>query len=247
MRTCPPASRTPYDTGMVHVRLRRAPALFLLLLLAVAGLAGVLVPSEAGALRKASHKGWPKIDGMLLINKFDGNRPLDAREGRDPFGGQDPTYRCDAHHRNQACFIRAGACVPHERKTATCTTTPVMPFGSRKHHELLGGHGNDTIYGGDGGDVIWGDYKPDQWNRRALRQFDRITAGKGDDFIYASHGTNIIRTGGGRDIVHARYGFGRIYCESTMVTVNLSRRSKPRYTLYGCNRVTMRPVGTEPA
>jgi Ca2+-binding RTX toxin-like protein len=199
-------------------------------------------PSQA--LRKASHKGWPTINGMLLLNKFDQSRPLDARPGQDPFQGTDPAYRCDGDHQYQGCFIKAGACPADDRHTSMCEQAPIMPVTLLRHHELLGGHGNDRIYGGNGGDVIWGDYKP---SGQPLTQHDRIYGGTGNDFIYASHGFNFIHTGGGRDIVHARYGSGDIYCDSSMTIVNLSKRSQRRYHLHGCPIVTLRAVGTEPA
>src|SRR5947199_7088247 len=75
------------------------------------------------------------------------------------------------------------------------------------HNELLGGHGNDTLVGANAGDVIWGDYKA---GGQPETQVDRITAGTGKDFIYASHGTNYISTGGGGDVIHAHYGRGQI-------------------------------------
>jgi hypothetical protein len=204
----------------------------------------LLTAAPSLALRKATHKGWPTINGMLLINKFDQARPLDARPGADPFQRTDPTYSCDGDHQNQACFIRSGACPPSPRYTARCEVTPVNPSSNRYHHELLGGYGNDTIYGGDAGDVLWGDYKP---SGQPLTQVDHITGGSGNDFIYASHGINVIHTGGGRDRVNARYGRGDIYCDSPTVLVNLSKRSKKRFDLHGCKFVTLRPVGTEPA
>src|SRR4051812_3171267 len=49
------------------------------LVLAVAlGMLGMLVWA-AVAVGKASHEGWPKIDGMLLMNKHDQSRPLSGR------------------------------------------------------------------------------------------------------------------------------------------------------------------------
>ena len=42
--------------------------------------------STAAAGAKARHIGWPKIDGLLLINADDKNRPLDGRPGQDIFG-----------------------------------------------------------------------------------------------------------------------------------------------------------------
>jgi hypothetical protein len=106
-----------------------------------------------------------------------------------------------------------------------------------KHNELLGGHRNDTITAGDVGDVMWGDYKP---SGQPETQRDVITGGPGKDHIYASHGTNTIVTNGGADRVHAHYGRGSITCTTKQPLVFLSHRSKPRYTLHGCTRITFR-------
>jgi hypothetical protein len=221
----------------------RVPALVAGVVLTAALLLLVAAP-PSHALRKATHEGWPVINGMLLINKFDQSRPLDARPGRDPFGHADPSYSCDGDHVFQGCFVNAGACPPRARRATMCAATPVMPYGVARHHELLGGHGNDTIFGGDGGDVLWGDYKA---SGQPLHQRDHIYGGRGNDFIYASHGYNVIHTGGGRDRVHARYGRGEIHCDSRTTLVKVSKRSKPRYRFYGCGSVVIRAVGTEPA
>ena len=109
-----------------------------------------------------------------------------------------------------------------------------------KHNELLGGHGNDTIHAGNQGDVIWADYKP---SGQPTSQTDRIWGGPGNDFIYASHGRNIIFTGGGRDAVHAHFGRGEIHCGSARTTVFLSRRSRPGYKLSGCRHISYKTVG----
>ena len=106
-----------------------------------------------------------------------------------------------------------------------------------KHNELLGGHGNDTITAGDAGDVMWGDYKP---SGQPATQRDVITGGPGKDHIYASHGTNTIVTNGGADRVHAHFGRGSITCTTKQPLIFLSHRSKPRYKLHGCTRITFR-------
>jgi hypothetical protein len=109
-----------------------------------------------------------------------------------------------------------------------------------RHNELLGGHGNDTIIGGRKGDVIWGDYKP---SGQPTTQVDRLYGRGGRDFIYAGHGLNYIFTGAGRDVVHAHFGRGEIHCGSAGVVVYLSHRSRPRYHLVGCSRISYRPDG----
>jgi len=73
------------------------------------------------------------------------------------------------------------------------------------HNKLLGGHGSDTLRAGRIGDVLWGDYHP---SGQGEAQVDRMSGGAGKDFIYASHGRNVITTGGGLDQVHAHFGRG---------------------------------------
>ncbi len=109
------------------------------------------------------------------------------------------------------------------------------------HNELLGGNGNDTIIGGDAGDVLWGDYLP---GNQPTTQVDTITAGAGNDFIYASHGTNIISTGAGKNVVHAHFGRGRITCGSSSDIVYLSHKSKPDYKLIGCKHISFATTGS---
>jgi Ca2+-binding RTX toxin-like protein len=110
----------------------------------------------------------------------------------------------------------------------------------RKHNELLGGHGSDTIYAGRVGDVLWGDYKP---GGQPTSQVDRINGGAGKDFIYASHGTNFISGGGGADQIHAHFGHGTITCASGKATVFLSHASRKGYTLRGCRKISYKTVG----
>ena len=110
----------------------------------------------------------------------------------------------------------------------------------RKHNELLGGHGNDTLIAGRVGDVLWGDYKP---GGQPESQVDRITGGAGKDFVYASHGTNLIHGGGGPDQIHAHFGTGEIWCASGKATVFMSHKSRKRYRLHGCTRISYKTVG----
>ena len=80
-------------------------ALFALVLVAV--LLGV---GAAVGVANTSHAGWPRINGMLLMNKRDQSRPLDARPGHDPFGGTDPTYSCDGLHEDSTCVGQPHKC-----------------------------------------------------------------------------------------------------------------------------------------
>jgi hypothetical protein len=150
-----------------------------------------LFSAPVAMANKASHVGWPPIDGALIMHKLDQSGPIYA-----PF-----------------------------------------PF---LHNELLGGHGNDSIYAGNAGDVIWGDYKP---SGQPTTQNDVLQGGAGRDFIYASHGHNVIDTGAGDDVVHAHFGYGSITCHSAQTIVFLSHKSRPGYTLQGCQRVSYKTSG----
>jgi Ca2+-binding RTX toxin-like protein len=160
---------------------------------------------------------------MLLMNGDNQSRPLDGRPGQDPFDGTDASYSCDGVHRKSACVRSSGR---HK------TTVVPADIG---HNELLGGHGNDTIHAGPAGDVIWGDFRP---CCQPTKQVDHLYGGPGDDFMYASHGHNYIYTGGGHDVVHTHFGRGEIHCDSRNVLVYLSHRSRPRYGLFGCKRIS---------
>ena len=186
------------------------------------------VPASA-ASANTSHEGWPRIDGMLLMNKTDLARPLDARPGHDPFAGTDPRYSCDAVHKRGAC----------QRRLVSTATGRVVTRRSG-HNELLGGHGNDTIYAGPWGDVLWGDYKP---SGQPTTQVDTIVGGSGKDFIYASHGTNTIAAGGGDDWVKAHFGRGSIDCGGGNDLLFISRRAQRHYKIRHCERISHRTLG----
>jgi hypothetical protein len=189
---------------------------------------GALAPA-ATAAANTSHDGWPRIDGVLFMNKDDSARPLDARPGQDPFGGQDSRYSCDSVHLRGACqtlFVPSGGGF-------------VMPAEPR-HNELLGGHGNDTIYAGPTGDVLWGDYKP---SGQPTSQVDLIVGGAGRDFIYAGHGRNTIRAGAGNDWLKAHYGRGTIDCGPGRDLLYVSRKAQKHYRITGCETISHKTLG----
>ena len=198
-----------------------------------------LVPVSAAAAN-TSHAGWPRIDGMLLMNKTDGARPLDGRPGQDPFGGADPRYSCDAVHKRGRCQRFLVPCAMTAVLANTCHLGQLIVGPAAVHNELLGGHGSDTIYAGPQGDVLWGDYKP---SGQPTNQVDHLFGGPGADFIYASHGTNYIDSGAGADTIHAHFGSGQITCGSPSTVVYLSRRSRRRYKLSGCRHISYRTNG----
>jgi len=81
--------------------------------------------------------------------------------------------------------------------------------GTVKNDELLGGHGDDVLYGGEGHDVIWTDHKA---SGNTKRQKDRVFAGVGNDWVYASHGRNTIFGGRGQDTIRVWFGRGFVDC-----------------------------------
>jgi Ca2+-binding RTX toxin-like protein len=200
--------------------------------------------AAAVAVANTSHEGWPAIDGVLLMNKTDSTRPLDARPGQDPFGGTDRGYSCDAIHRRGACHRRF---VPHFDTVAMqqpgSITAPQFGFvvtSQPGHNELLGGHGNDTIHAGPWGDVIWGDYKP---SGQPANQGDQLNGGAGNDFIYASHGYNAIDAGAGNDEIKAHFGRGTIDCGPGSDLLYISRRAMRGYRIRGCERISHKTLG----
>jgi hypothetical protein len=197
--------------------------------------AALLVPSLAAA--KTDQSAWPTINGLVLMNKQDGRRPLDARWGRDPHGGQDRSYSWDQVARaickggGTRCYERDGSVNGRPRW--------IVPSESR-HNKLLGGHGSDTIFAGPVGDVIWGDYKP---GGQPTAQFDRLTGGAGNDHIYASWGRNVIEAGPGDDYVKAFKGRGRVDCGPGRDVFNVSRRAEPKYEIVGCETISHKTIG----
>jgi RTX calcium-binding nonapeptide repeat (4 copies) len=101
------------------------------------------------------------------------------------------------------------------------------------HNWLLGGYGNDTLYAGEAGDVLWGDYHPEG---QSEDQRDYIHGGRGEDWIYSSHGFNEIWTGAGNDHLALVYGHGVVFCDGPGVKTFVMRylpENRP-WKLVGC-------------
>lgn len=108
------------------------------------------------------------------------------------------------------------------------------------HNELLGGDSDDTIHAGPAGDVIWGDSHAEG---NDTTQIDRLYGGAGDDWLYASHGTNYIWTGAGEDHVLLVYGHGVVYCNGPGRKIFVMRKlpKNRHYRLVGCTEKTIVP------
>jgi Ca2+-binding RTX toxin-like protein len=214
--------------------------LFLLTLLCAVLLQGT------AAVANTSHDGWPPINGIQVMNKNDSGRPLDARPGHDPFGGQDTDYSCDEVHLRGVCQRRfvgedAGEADARHGRGGGCIDAGSCVVASQKgHNELLGGHGSDTIHAGPWGDVLWGDYKP---SGQGTSQRDRLYGGAGRDFIYASHGWNLIKAGAGNDWIKAHFGRGTIDCGSGRDVLYVSHKALKRFKVRGCETISHKTLG----
>jgi hypothetical protein len=104
-----------------------------------------------------------------------------------------------------------------------------------RNDELLGNHGDDVLNGGPGKDILWGDMLPTGNNSW---QHDELYGGSGNDFIYASHGHNIIKAGAGNDVVHAHYGRGTVDCGKGIDLLYLSHRRRHAWKVRNCERIT---------
>jgi hypothetical protein len=166
---------------------------------------------------------------MLLMNKDDSARPLDARPGHDPFAGLDDDYSCDAVH-------LVGDC---QRRLIESDDGYVVTARAG-HNELLGGHGSEVIHAGPWGDVIWGDYKP---SGQPTSQRDRLYGGAGNDHLYAGHGWNTIYAGGGDDWIKAHFGHGIVDCGGGRDVLYVSRRAQKHYVIRGCERISHKTLG----
>ena len=81
--------------------------------------------------------------------------------------------------------------------------------GTEDNDELLGHHGDDKVVGLDGKDVLWGDW---ELAGNGTKQSDVLRGGNGNDFLYPSHGKNLMYGGPGNDRIIAYYGHGLIDC-----------------------------------
>ena len=109
--------------------------------------------------------------------------------------------------------------------------------GSRRNDELLGHHGSDTLSGRGGSDVLWGDHDP---HGQPPSQNDLILGGDGNDFIYGSHGRNVIRGGRGNDAISVHYGRGIVDCGPGRDIYHVARSRKRGYRFRNCEKVDYR-------
>jgi hemolysin type calcium-binding protein len=106
-------------------------------------------------------------------------------------------------------------------------------IGGADNDELLGAGGSDHIVGQGGNDVLWGDQLI---VGNGPHQYDRLSGGPGNDWIYPSHGTNVVLGGTGNDHVIAYYGHGSIDCGPGDDTAQV--RMTRAYTVRNCEHIT---------
>jgi hypothetical protein len=105
--------------------------------------------------------------------------------------------------------------------------------GTPENDELLGHHGDDTLAGGAGKDVLWGDWEKDN----PANQSDVLRGGDGNDFLYPSHGKNLMYGGPGNDRIIAYYGHGVIDCGPGADDYAQTRWQSSAYKVRNCERV----------
>ena len=88
--------------------------------------------------------------------------------------------------------------------------------------------------------MLWGDYKP---SGQPSTQRDPLVGGSGNDFIYASHGTNTIGAGGGNDWIKAHFGSGSIDCGGGRDKLFISRRAQRHFMIRGCETISHKTLG----
>ena len=110
-------------------------------------------------------------------------------------------------------------------------------IGSGRSDELLGHHGSDVLSGRGSADVLWGDH---DGTGQPTTQVDRIWGGGGNDFIYGSHGRNVIRAGAGNDAISVHYGRGFVDCGPGRDIYHVARSRRRGYRFRNCEKVDLR-------
>jgi Ca2+-binding RTX toxin-like protein len=114
--------------------------------------------------------------------------------------------------------------------------TDTAHTGTAKNDELLGGHGDDVLSGVGGSDVIWGDHKAADNNGH---QHDTVRAGRGADWVYASHGRNTLYGGPGDDTIRVWFGRGFVDCGAgTDDILYVSKTQNKKVKRRNCERVS---------
>jgi hypothetical protein len=109
--------------------------------------------------------------------------------------------------------------------------------GTKRSDELLGHHGSDVLSGRGRSDILWGDWDP---VGQPEGQNDLIYGGGGNDFIYGSHGRNVIHAGKGNDAISVHYGRGVVDCGPGRDIYHVAKSRKKGYKFINCEKVDYR-------
>ena len=110
--------------------------------------------------------------------------------------------------------------------------------GTRRSDELLGHHGSDKLYGRGRSDVLWGDWEGGA--NQPTTQRDRLYGGRGNDFIYGSHGRNVVYGGPGNDAISVHYGRGYVDCGPGRDIYHVPMSRRKNYKVRNCEKVDRR-------
>ena len=214
-----------------HLRRRATRAA----LVAAAGTCVLLGGTASAVAGSPSRDAKPAPDGSSGLVITPDDIVVGARKDKR-FGCEDknPRHPENVSHcgwpRITGMFFNTG-----ETNCDRCPTTPdarLTIIGTPDLNDLLlGGRGDVTIIAGDGNNVLWADRVP----HGPATQKARITAGDGDNIIYAGPGRNTIVVGTGRNIVHAWQGSGSVTCASKRTVVRMMDRSRKQYDIKGCS------------
>jgi hypothetical protein len=132
----------------------------------------VLAAMGAGAQARAPHKGWPRINGLTWVNKYDLSVPYRGTWLNDKLLGG---------HGNDVLYGYGGADV---------IWTDYKPTGNTPAQvdSVFAGDGNDWIYASHGRNTI--DAGPGNDRVRVWFGFGTVDCGPGRDVLYVSHKTD---------------------------------------------------------
>ncbi len=129
----------------------------------------VVALSVVPAFGKASHKGWPSIDGVLTMHSTDRDGHMSGTERSDELLGGHGDDTIEGHGSADVIW---GDYKPRGQPTS-------------QHDELHGGHGRDHIYASHGWNRITGGSHRDLIHGHFGRGI--IDCGGGRDKVYLSH------------------------------------------------------------
>ncbi|MEV4419811.1 calcium-binding protein [Patulibacter sp. NPDC049589] len=182
----------------------------------------VLAAGSAGALAAGSDPAPADPDGAAALCP-----PLRDAEGCVDGGGRTTPGGGDTGKVSHAGWPKVTGILWKVNDSRDSTKT-----GGARNDELLGHHGSDRMIGKGGKDILWGDWDP---KNNGTKQVDVLDGGAGNDWLYSSHGRNVIRGGAGNDYVWAYYGRGTIDCGPGKDTLRV--RLENDYTYRNCETI----------